>query len=405
MTAPNERPIAEFAKDVADACRKLTGFRAIQTIEAGPIRLVAQVGRHRPDRLDVDVESYDNPLLELEERLTGDTEFTPEEIVRLSVHSDGRRTWLYDASSGVCLVRPLGATIEPLPEFPLLGEVDYLRELPHDYLLRDGGLETIEGRETRSLTLKPKRAVRGHAFKRVAFLADKATVAFERETLFPIRLQFRPASTTQSHPLVGPDGTITVSYRSVRLASEPPSPFEPPKGTRLFEEQIVPIGELGERSPFAASFAALDAAGYTPIDGRARLAEDRERGRGYVVMTYIRHPENGDGTESIVTVRVGNYLSRNMARRRSAQAEHGEAITLAGRDARLLDRRSLWEEHASGLDPSHAPCELGWQTEGVFWFLIGLNLDRDTLTDLGESLASEPPIGGSETPASDERAA
>lgn len=373
-----------FARAVAEACSDLSGFEATETVEAGAIRVGARIVVHRPDRLAVEYQNYTSPLLELEEHLTGDNEYTADELIGLSLHFDGQRTWIYDASTGVCVVKSARSLFEPLVETPVLGEIDYLRDLPHDYLLRDAGEETLDGRVARVLSLKPKRQRHTHAFKRITFLARKATVAFDDETLFPLRLSFSPGPTSQIHRLLGPEGVVTVRYSGVRFASGAPASFAPPEGTRVFHEEWLETGELAERLPFPLSLDSLHEAGYESIDGHALLTEDAEHERAYCAATFYR--ENDDRPTWLVTLCAGNYLNRSMSRRRVVLAEGGEELTIGKQAARFLDRRALWEEHASGIDPSQAPREISWEADGVFWFLTGVNTERQDLVQLASDL-------------------
>ena len=107
MTDDAAQPVATFARAVAEAARDLSGFEATQTVEAGPIRVVARIRHHRPEVLTVEYRSYANPLLDLEERLTGDVDYSADELIGLSLHYDGRQTWCHDASTGVCVVNEL----------------------------------------------------------------------------------------------------------------------------------------------------------------------------------------------------------------------------------------------------------------------------------------------------------
>jgi hypothetical protein len=390
MKDENAISVSAFARSITDSCRELPDFEASETIEAGPIVATAQIRVHRPLSVAVEYRSYTNPLLDLEERLTGDAEFTSEEIVGLSLHYDGHATWCYDASTGVCLVKPSRALFEPVPDMDLVGELDYLRDLLHDYLLRDAGTETIDGCETRVLSLKPKRVHRAHAFKLVTFLAQKASVAFDAETGFPVRLTFAPAPSTQTAQVLGQGGRVTVRYEGVRPSAKPATPFAPPEGTRIFHESAIPVAELFDRLPFPFPTVALTDAGFAPIERRARLAEDTENGRAYCVASFLRNEDSTDDAPGLITVRVGNYLSRNMARRRVTASESGEELTVAGHPARLLDRRPLWDENAAGLDADRAPRELSWEHDGVFWFLIGHDVDRGTLEKIATGLTDAP---------------
>lgn len=386
MTDENSRSLAAFARDVAQACRSRTGFEATQTIEAGPIRIVAKVRAHRLGTLAVEYRTYTNPLLDVEEELTGDAEYTADELAGLSIHYDGSHTWCYDAASDVCLVKESRALYEPLPEMDLLGEIGYLRDLPHDYLLRDAGSETIDGRDTRILSLKPKRAHHAHAFKLIAYLATTASVALDRETLFPARLVISPMPSTQTAQLLGPAGRVTVRYEGLRLLDDPPAAFSPPAETRVFRETTAPLEDLPARLTFPFDVGPIRAAGFDPIDDRARLAVDEQNGRSYAVATFVRSSEPNEQPSEAITVRCGDYLSRNMARRRIRASEDGEEVTLAGHAVRFFDRGPQWENAPAGLDAARAPNEISWERQGVFWFLIGLSADRAVLEEIASAL-------------------
>ena len=386
MTDETSPSASSFAHDVAAACRTFVAFDATETIEAGPIAATLQIRLHRPSSITVEYQSYTNPLLDLEEHLTGDAEFIGEEIVGLSLHYDGQRTWCHDASTGVCLVKPSRALFEPVPEMDLVGDIEYLRDLPHDYLVRDAGVETLDGREARVLSLKPKRAQHAHAFKLVAFLMEKASVAFDAESRFPVRLTFTPAPSTQTAQLLGPGGRVAVRYEGLRFPADPPTPFTPPEGTRVFHESAIPFSELAGRLPFPFPSSSFADAGFDAIERGARLTEDAENERAYAIASFLPKDEAEGASPRLITVRVGNYLSRNMARRRIAASESGEEQALADHTARFLDRRPLWEENASGLDADRAPRELSWEVDGVFWFLTGYGVERGTLVEIAAGL-------------------
>jgi len=386
MNSKKHDSLPAFARAVAEVSRTLTGFEATQTIKAGPIHVVARVSARRPERLAVEYRTYVNPLLDLEERLTGNAEYTADELVSLSLRFDGQRTWLHDPATGVCVVKPSRSLFEPLPEMSVLGEIEYLWDLPHDHLLRDLGTETIDGRSARRLSLRPKRAQSTHAFKTVRFLAREATVAFDQESLFPIRLSFSPSPFAQLHQLLGPEARVTVDYTDLRLAGDPPPAFEPPEGTRVFREEWVRADELADRLPLPISLAPFDVSGFTSLDGHAVLTACAEHGRSYAATTFVRAREGDAEGPQYVTVRFGNYLSRNMARRRRTIAEAGEELTVADRPARFLDRAILWDDQPEPLDRSDAPRELAWDQEGTFWFLTGVAVKRNDLEDLASRL-------------------
>lgn len=94
-------------------------------------------------------------------------------------------------------------------------------------------------------------------------------------------------------------------------------------------------------------------------------------------------------------VRVGNFVSRLMARRRAAAGDQGEAVDLAGRAARLLDRRRLLVPPPAASDAGPPDVEalglplladLAWEQDGIFWVLSAEGLSRDDLLDAGRVL-------------------
>jgi len=386
MTEYADQSLQDLAHAISDWCRRLSGFEATEAVDAGPIHVEAHVAVYRSGHLDVAFQTYEHPLLELEQQLTGDAEYVPDEIVGLSLHFDGQQTWLHDPSTDVCIVKTSRFVFEPFHELSLMGDIQHLRDLPHDYLLRELDPETIDGRETRVLSLKPKKMHRVHVAKLIAFLATKLSVAIDVKSLFPSRLVFSPAPSTQASLLLGPHGQISIRYSNVRLPSATASPFSPPEGTRILHEDQIPVDELPGSLPFTLPLAPLHDAGFSPMDDRALLARDAEHARAYFKILLLRTPADSKEPSQYITLRAGNYMNRNMARRRVTAAEAGEKIEIHEVSAWYLDRRSVWEEHAPQADSSQAPRELCWEHDGVFWFLIGVDVERSDLEQLASSL-------------------
>jgi hypothetical protein len=83
---------------------------------------------------------------------------------------------------------------------------------------------------------------------------------------------------------------------------------------------------------------------------------------------------------------VGNYLSHNMSRRHAFLSEHGEAVALGALTARLVDRSALWSDELPEA-ASRPILEVGWEDNGVHWFLLGEDLERENLVGVAKALA------------------
>lgn len=105
-------------------------------------------------------------------------------------------------------------------------------------------------------------------------------------------------------------------------------------------------------------------------------------------MAFVR-TEEGDTGEQLsgsLSLRVGNYLSHNMSRRRAFLSEHGEAVALGVLTARLVDRSALLNDELPEA-ASRPILEIGWEDNGVHWFLLGEALDKETLVGVARALA------------------
>ena len=96
--------VSEFVRSVSAASRQRSGFTATQTIQGGQLRveaLLRQCG-HRYTRVEFD--TYQSPLLEMEEALSGQAEFTGDELCSLTIHKHGRTTWVCDMATNLSLI-------------------------------------------------------------------------------------------------------------------------------------------------------------------------------------------------------------------------------------------------------------------------------------------------------------
>jgi len=382
--------IADFARSIVTAHRDLSGFTATETIRGVGFEVKARVRFSRPERIAVEYSTYRDPIAELDDALTAAREFTGEELIGMSIVYDGRRTWVYDAKTNVAIRKPWRAVFEPLPGFNAIGEIGFLEWLTRGFLLRDRGEEEVGGRTARLISLKPKRPYRSQLLTSVSFPIKQATVAFDVETYFPLRITFLPSRGSALFPLLGPNGAITIEYTDVRLEDLDPATFtfSPPNGARVFLEEPIDRKEPTDRLPFTVAIDPILERGFRLLEGGTATVDEKNK-KGYCTIVFAR--EKDDQTP-VLTLRAGNYLSRNMSRRRAVLSEKGEEVELADRPARLLDRRSLWEVELE-RGGSHPLYEVGWERDGTFLFLIGDGIDREELITLADALdrAGEAP--------------
>ena len=391
----------EFAREVAAVHRRTISFTATQRVRAGGIEIEARVRQRGPRALSLEYLAYASPLTDLEETLTGEMEYSPDEIVGLSFHVAGDSTWIYDPHTETAIQKPYRALMEPIPGISALGDVAFLRHLVRDYYLRDRSVESIAGRDLRVLGLKPKRPVRHHLLTTVTFPIRRATVYLDEATLFPGRIHVYPLPGTGAHAIVGHDGRIEVEYSDVRIEPDDVSPFEPRATDRILRERSVPIDDVPGAAPFAVPIEPLAARGFSVIGGRAILTVDDQGERGFATVACERlgteDEAEGDERRPGLTLHVGNYLSRRMARRRVAASEEGEALEGTDPALRILDRAPRWQNLVPQAVAATPPIDASWEHDGVFWDLAGMGIDQDELVEIAREMSGN----ASDEPADD----
>lgn len=383
-----QTPAGLLARAASDATRARRSFEARQKVRAGGIEVTARVRALAPGRLIVEYEDYKSPLAELDDLLGGSAELMGPDLVGSSLFYDGRTTSYVNSNATVALRSPGRLLYEPIPGIDVLGETRFLDDLARDYLLRDAGDGVEGGRPTRVLGLKPKQARAASVFRVVAYPFDRAEVAFDTETLFPLRITFVPSPDLPASPLLGPDPQIAIEYAGVRERDLDESVFTPslPAGTRVFEESLVKEGEIGSSVPFPVPLDALCERGYELAGPRIHLVLDAARERGYATLVLAKRATEGQRQRDAVVLRVGNYLSRYMVRRRSFAAEHGEPVDLSGRSARYVSRRLALPDLPESVG-APALADLTWESGGVFWVLTAESLTQEDLLTLASSFA------------------
>lgn len=378
---------AEFARSVITAYLDLDGFEATETIRAGPIEVTARIRMRKPDMCAVEFRAYQSPLLELEERLTNGAEFTEDDLAGMMFTYNGRDTLVFDSKTSIAIQKQSRSLVEPLPGFFVLGEIGFLDTLTHDFLVRDAGEETIEGHPARLLGLKPKYGYRSHLLKAVTFPIRRAVVAFAEDSKFPQRIEFFPSHNTILSSLIAPRDPVTITYSEVRLTPPDADAFSlsPHAGARVFREEFVRGEELAERLPFACSIEPLLQRGYHLSNGGGTILVDEASSRGNCTL-LLRSPD-ASAEPHLLTLRAGNFLSRNMSRRKTTIAEAGTAARIGELDGWVLDRAKQWAQEISEESPRKA-LEASWVQGDVFWFLAADGLDEEQLIELASALAS-----------------
>lgn len=385
------QPVRELARQAMSAYDAFESFEATQKISAGPIHAEARIRFKKPDKITVEYRSYQNPVSEFEERFTGAVEFVADELVGMQLIYDGQGTWLYEAKNDVALYK-LGRTLySPLPWTNTLAEIGFLRDLTRDFLLRDEGEETVAGRSARRLGLKPKVQHRSFLLKEEIFPMKKATLTLDEQTAFPLRISYKPVSSSALSLLVGPSTLVTVEYSDVVLdkVDEDRFSFAPPDDARVFREELVSKDTLEDVLPFSVPLSVFEEhGGYTLHGDRVMALLNEGKDRGYAILTLVsvQDAQDDERLKNTLTVRVGNYLSRNMSRRRAMLSEKGESTSLDDVAARFLDRGALVQEQLPETS-TRSMMELGWERDGVYWFLLAEEVEKEALIELATVLA------------------
>lgn len=376
--------IAEFARLVSASSNQRVAFEATQVTESNGLRIEANVCRYGSRSIHVEYQTYQSAWTELEEALSGQVEFNGDELCGFHIHCQGQVTWVYDPSTNMA-IRKMGAQLfEPIPGVATLGQLAFLDTLPQDFLLRDLGEEPIDERTVRRIGLKPKQLYRSMLLSAVSFPITRATIGIDTETLFPASISLTPSVESPAASIVGPDAVINITYKDVRFLETPKHSFAPPNDAHIFRESRLSIHELADSAPFPMSLNPILDGGFEAADRFGLLTMDEQGERGYATVYFSTagHDEDADTPSPRLTLCVGNYMSRNMARRRITFAEMGREPAEASLPVKLLDRSELWEQRLPGVDTEHAPVEAFFDKDGTFWFLSGTGIGLDFMETL-----------------------
>jgi len=381
--------VAEFSRLASAASKKRAGFQVTQVTECDGLRIEAAVRRAGPRSIRVEYRTYQNPWTELEETLSGQVEFTGKELCGLVIQCDGPVTWIYDPSTNT-VIRKLGSHLfEPILGLATLGELAFLDTLTQDFLLRDRGEQSTDGHVLRCISVKPKQAYRSQLLSAVTFPIDGASIDFDTETFFPMHISVVPSKQSPAASILGPGKTLRITYKDMQLLTKAePDPFSPPADARLFTESLTPVQELADAVPFPMQLRPLFDHGFEAAESPARLTLDADMGRAFATAHFSTpNSSSGEDTPAArLTLCTGNYMSRNMARRRTAFSEMGDPSSAETSPVRLLDRSTLWQQRLPGIDTQHAPVEAFFEKSGVYWFLSGAGMELDLIEALAHEL-------------------
>lgn len=394
--------VAAFANLASSTFRSRLGFEASQVIETPGLRIEAHVRRRDLRTLEIEYKTYQSSWIDLQEALTGQVEFVGTELCGLAIHYEGAHTWIADPASDAVLRKPGCHVFEPIPGLASLGELSFLGTLTQDFLLRDLGEQASDSRTVRRIAIKPKQVYRSQLLNSISFPIRKATIDFDVETYFPLAISFTPSNESPAASIIGPNATIRITYKDVSIFETPtqmPS-YSPPADAKVFEETAIGGDDLAKQLPYSISEDLLAKHGFDAAAGMAVFSRDTTHDRSYATIQFpsvsTSSPEEtappdadspqADRLAPRLTLIVGNYVSRLMARRRATFSESGHPASDESLPIKLLDRKKLWEERFPGIDSQFAPVEAFFEREGIFWFLSGTGMDLNAMETIAKDL-------------------
>ncbi|MCD6495564.1 hypothetical protein J7K60_05865, partial [Candidatus Bipolaricaulota bacterium] len=212
--------------------------------------------------------------------------------------------------------------------------------------------------------------------------------SIDPETLFPMRILFYPTQRSPLYYIAGPSTPITIDYRDVMFAvpKEDLFSFEPSEETRVFSEEETRDKDLADTLPFTLDLERISQRGYKLHSDRITLTANEGRQRAYAFLSFEKAGSNSKRTSGL-SLRVGNYLSPDMNRRRALLADNGEEVDLASTTGRIIDREALLKDEIPE-SVRRSLLEIGWQENQVYWFLLGEGIDREELIGIASAMTS-----------------
>ena len=391
-----EPSLREFVIAVQDAYMGASGFSAIQTVEAGEIRMTASVAV-RGRFVSVEYTSYADPFSKLQELLLGSGAYSAEDMPNLRATYDGSGTWIHDRSRGLAVRHSGWFVPSPFPSLRVLGELRFLAQMTSDFLVADGSSQTLNGREGREIRLKPRVPFQSQFLRELHFPFRKVRILFDAETYFPLRISATPSEGSPLAMLLPPETPLVLSYRDVRR--DPPDAklhYTPSDDVRSFAQRILPLTEALALWPSDLPIDTLSGLAYDVDPDHVDVIWDDASSQGQITLTFTRTSSSGEPDEdtsaepSRLILRVASYLLHGLGRSKADISTHGSEHTVGNQLVRVLDRSSLASAgHAVPGLPQI--CEAFWEANGLFWFLLGERLDELSLLQLVTALIKIEP--------------
>ena len=381
-----EETLREFVIAVQNAYIASPSFSAMQTVEAGDIRLSASVAVRSPF-VSVEYQSYADPFSNLQEMLLGGVEYSPEELPNLRATFDGKSTWIHDRGRALAIRHPGWHLPSPFPSLRTLGELRFLGQITSDFLVGEGAPDTLHGRHGREVRLKPRHPSQSQLLRELHFPFRKAHILFDVESRFPLRMTIYPDERSSWAMLLPPDTPLVITYRDIlRNPPEARVRYTPSEDTRRFVGREMSPTDAVALCPFDLPLDALTEQGHRVNEGHVAAVWDDAASQGEVAIEFKAAPAPSNSAEpsdarARLVLRVSNYLLHNLGRRKAFLSSQGTQQLIHGHHVRILDRSALVKE-GKPIPGLPVISEAFWEKDGSFWFLLGEGLDASELLQI-----------------------
>lgn len=377
----SERKIGRKAMDCFEG---LESFSAHQTITSGPTYVEADVTYKKPNKVTVEYTEYQDPLEELEIDISGGAEFTSEELQNSLILYNGKKTWLHNRTQNTAIQKRGRSVPSPFGKTEVLAEVGFLSNLTGDFLLKQQGKGKVNDKAVHRLNLKPKVSRRSYFLKEEVFVLQKASLALDAETGFPLKITYHPGpQSVYSSPREGRQITVEYTDLQFNTTSDEQYEFDPTRVGKVFTEKPVPTEELNEEIDLSLDISAFEEAGLEPLTPTTSLFVNDTDDKLYFSLTLVDSDASGEQVPSTIQCLAGNHLSPEMKRHRSFVFDKGSEISIDNVEGQIADRaKQIREKLPEGLDQDMY--EIGWEKQGEFYYLLGQGIDRSKMIEIAE---------------------
>lgn len=377
----------KFAKKAMERYRSFDSFQAKQTVSAGKLSIEARIKFRKPRNLSLEYISYEDPYEEFAKEYSGGAEYLSGELEKCHLNYDGRYTIMHDRDRDTAVKRKGKDLQDPFGELDVFGQLGFLKNLIADFLLKGEGKGEIDGKEVYRLGLKPKVNRRSLFLKSEVFDLDRAVMAVDVDSGFPLKITYYPGEDSSSMGEEKGAQQIVTEYSNVRFDGVEKNVFEfdKEKVDKFFVTDFVSPDELEEKVDFPVDLSSPEDEDFGLIGDKLSLMESGDGDKFYASADFLRYERSGDTPPDYLMLRFGNYLSREMGRHRSYVSGDGESVQLGDREATLVDRG----EAMKGKMPEElrqSSFELGWEKEGQFFYMLSRGQKREEFLSLAEDM-------------------